>query len=199
MDPRSDRGYNRLPTLDKCRKLAEFNDILVKNFRSYIDYDNLTDGRSLRSGYGNSSWFWPNWQIFTEENPKRSAFIRFLMVHSVAREEFRRGGIHRFEEDFAGSGFEPVTRFSSITEYCAEMFPGRNNDIEKYMRANFVSDKERGLLGPVLTNKLLLFAPFFHGNAVRWPDLEPELSEAEQDDESPQEGNSDGDATGSGD
>jgi hypothetical protein len=172
LDPRSEPTYDALPTHVKCRELVQLTGLMVENFRTYIQYDEegLTEEDCLPNGYGDWEWFFPDWAAFHEKCPKRSAFMRILIAHAMASGDLS-SDVYRFESAFFGAEFDPNTgsSFNNIASDCYGMLlPGKDEDLKQYILSEYKMETTR-LLGPVLTQDLLFFAPFVENGEVVLP------------------------------
>jgi hypothetical protein len=159
LDPRANAGYENMSIYAKCKQLASFTSTLVAKYRSYFDYDRLTDFKSLpsESRFDESEIFLDEAMAsLLEKEPKRLAFVFHIIAATMGSWQLQ------------GSSLNDGVCRSIMT-----MLAGGDKDICAYLKRNDVTEVDRVILGPVLTQKLDLLAPFFdeHRNPVFPADL----------------------------
>lgn len=168
LDPRGDETFCNLSPLKQCQELFRFTKDLVTNFQSNFDYSRLTLG-FLPDAFSDLHWEYEPYLFLVYEKERRLNFILNLMAADWGQSElYTDSGVYRFEEAFAGTGFDPNTGSSfgeGVRSGFDELLPATNERIGRVIHATRAKyEKTWQLLGPVLSRQLDFLAPFVDDN-----------------------------------
>jgi hypothetical protein len=170
--------------------MTEFTSLCVSNFRSNFAFTNHSS--SIPQAF-DCDWLTPEFQFLANHKPKRLAFmVNFVLANWGQGNLYLGVGISRFNDAFAGTGFDPLIESTTCFEETLSMalFPATDLVLEESIN-RFCSfflevcgyDNLRERLGPALTRKLDFLAPFINendGTAFLPDDLEPVSAEEEE-------------------
>lgn len=162
--------YSSLPIVRKCEEMASFLETMVGNMQNHNfcleDPSNPAKNKECDpTGWCMGFEFEKETDFLTEHAVHRGTLVLNIAIFSFAVCAMKRGGDYYFNDVFRGeegAGLGGGSMYGNIIcGMISRMFPFQDEDLVKRLRANYPSLEELQLLGPVLTNKVVLFAPFF--------------------------------------
>ena len=180
-----DKAYPSFSVTRKCQAMVALLQTVVGNMQSHGNRFCLEDpsNPAKNTECNISGWcMGPGYKLeedFLHEHDRRSALALNIAIFSFALSAMEYGGDYYFNDVLLGKPGAYLGGDScygvNICEHLMEMLPLCDEDLVKHMRAAYPSSKTLEILGPVLTPKVVLMAPFF-----RW--LPPTTSNGDSGD-----------------
>ena len=165
LDPRYlEDVYASLSTLEKCKAMVAFLSTVVDMVRSQFCFQDPLNPLKLPKGVRAAAhrWWNPAWEIW-KHYPHRHSLALNIAALEFASNAIKHGNNEFFYASRGETSMEGWWLWQSFAQPTTRMFPIRNQDFAQYLRERvYPSLAEMETLGPVLVQKLVLLAPFFH-------------------------------------
>jgi len=171
LDPRYRDGYETLPTHHKVEAMVQFIGTIVSNMRPHLNFTDAANPSNMPESIGSIGNYWCGAEAnaILKLYPRRAALAFNIALAKFASGAMCQGHDYYFNDAFlgtggiesGGSGFGIV-----LCETIERILPLRDEDFVKFlrailpMRAILPSAEIRSTLGPALTKRLVLCAPF---------------------------------------
>ncbi len=166
-----DEEYDTMSTACKCKEMVRKIAYMVIHMKCHHTFC-LDDPSNRLKNKECDPWEWGlglvhgNETRFWHKFHRRGTLALNIAIFTYALDALKRGGDCCVNEVFAGM---PGARLggaghyygNTICEHVASMFPFRDKDLAKYMRRLYPSAYVLDVLGPTLTEGLVLAQPFF--------------------------------------
>jgi len=163
-------NYYSFPVVRKCEEMVSFLETMVGNMQNHNfcseDPSNPAKNKECDpTGWLMGDEFETETVFLNQHAARRGTLVLNIAIFSFAVSAMKQGGDYYFNEVFRGEEGASLGGGSCyghvICHMISCMFPFRDEDLVEHLRANYPSLEELQLLGLVLTNKVVLFAPFF--------------------------------------
>ena len=162
------RDYDSFSVLQKCQAMVSLLGRLVHNFHSYHRFC-LEDPSNPRRNVECSP---DDWEMGRETETeylsrveRRATLAITFAVFLFASSSLSEGGDYYFNDVFLGlkggylGGGSCYGR--TMCSMISRMYPFRDEDLVKFVRGGYPTQASLDLLGPVLTEKIVLMSPLF--------------------------------------
>ena len=166
LDPRYRDDYESRPTHHKVEEMVRFIGTIVSNMRPHLNFTDAANPSNMPESIGRIG----NYSIGDGESnatlklyPRRAALAFNIALAKFASGAMYFGHDSYFNDAFLGyGGIDPHGSGFGIVlcETIERILPLRDEDFVKFLRAILPSAEIRSTLGPALTKRLVLCAPF---------------------------------------
>eukprot|EP00978_Attheya_sp_CCMP212_P011715 scaffold29037_cov52-Attheya_sp.AAC.2 len=164
-----DKNYKSFSIAKKCETMVAFLQIMVGNMKNFNfcleDPSNSAKNKECNIDCMSMGFEYEWVDDFMKEHTHRSTLAMNIAIFDFALSVMEQGGDYYFNDVFLGMEGAYLGGGScyglTICGYMSRMLPLRDEDLVNHMRATYPSLKKLELLGPVLTSKVVLMAPFF--------------------------------------
>jgi hypothetical protein len=162
-----DKNYKSFSITKKCETMVVFLQMMVGNMKSYnfCLEDPSNPAKNKECNFRDWSMGFEAEDDFLQEHAHRTTLAMNIAIFGFAVGGMEQGDDYYFNDVFLGKEGASLgggsCYYRGICGYMSHMLPLRDEDLVKYMRAAYPSLKQLELLGPVLTSKVVLMAPFF--------------------------------------
>ena len=174
-DPRFDLDYENLSDYQKCVAMTKYTSWMVQNLSLSYNFKATTDESQLPLPFQGWNWFDAQLISLQQHCPRRYAFVMNIVSLFLAQNELQRSPPKWFVTAFLGERFDRITHEeggpdppafyetllgATISENC---LPATDEFLGHFLQHKcYPTISHQTTLGPKLTKKVSIFAPFFN-------------------------------------